>query len=304
MDNVCHTLIGAAMGEAGLKHRTRFGSAVLMLAANLPDLDVLVFATSVPPVGFRRGWTHGVAAQLLLPVALTGAAMLVSRWRRAGVDTPPLRPVWLLLLSLAGVLSHVFGDLLNNYGVRLLAPVDWRWFYGDAVFIIDPWILLALGAGIWLSRRTGATRPAQGALVFAVSYAVVMLLSAATARGIASDAWRMARGTEPRKVMAGPVAVTPFTRDVIVDAGDHYETGTLSWLTGGVTFDAAPVPKNDHLAVVKRASETAEIRAYLEWSRFPYWEVTETPREIRVTGRDMRFRGLGARLSVQAVLTK
>jgi hypothetical protein len=36
MDNLCHTLTGAALAEAGLKHRTRFASAALMIAANLP----------------------------------------------------------------------------------------------------------------------------------------------------------------------------------------------------------------------------------------------------------------------------
>jgi hypothetical protein len=32
MDNLCHTLVGAALGEAGLKRRTRFASATLMIA--------------------------------------------------------------------------------------------------------------------------------------------------------------------------------------------------------------------------------------------------------------------------------
>ena len=43
MDNLCHTLTGAAFAEAGLKRQTRFGSAALMIAANLPDVDVLAF---------------------------------------------------------------------------------------------------------------------------------------------------------------------------------------------------------------------------------------------------------------------
>src|SRR5690349_11617106 len=63
MDNVCHTLVGAALGEAGLKRGTRLGLVTLMIASNLPDLDVLVFLTSTPSVAFRRGWTHGVLAQ-------------------------------------------------------------------------------------------------------------------------------------------------------------------------------------------------------------------------------------------------
>ena len=56
MDNLCHTLTGAALGKAGLAERTRFGMATLMVAANLPDIDVGVFLTDTLPVSFRRGW--------------------------------------------------------------------------------------------------------------------------------------------------------------------------------------------------------------------------------------------------------
>src|SRR5687767_3593688 len=103
MDNLCHTLVGAALGEAGLKHRTRFGAATLMVAANLPDVDVLVFATSTSSVAFRRGWTHGPLAQLALPLALTGVMLLIARRSRAQPDSVPIRPAWLFILALAGV---------------------------------------------------------------------------------------------------------------------------------------------------------------------------------------------------------
>ena len=77
MDNVCHTLVGAACGAAGLNRRTRFGAATLMISANIPDVDVLVFATSTPWIEFRRGWTHGILAQIVLPIALTGLVLAV-----------------------------------------------------------------------------------------------------------------------------------------------------------------------------------------------------------------------------------
>ena len=83
MDNVCHTLTGAALGKAGLAPSTRFGMATLMIAANLPDVDVAVFLTDTLPVSFRRGWTHGVLAQLTLPIALAGMMWALGRWRRA-----------------------------------------------------------------------------------------------------------------------------------------------------------------------------------------------------------------------------
>ena len=82
MDNVCHTLVGAAMAEAGLKKYSAHATAALMVAANIPDLDVLVFATDTPAIAFRRGWTHGVLAQATLPIALTAGIVLYDRYVR------------------------------------------------------------------------------------------------------------------------------------------------------------------------------------------------------------------------------
>ena len=69
MDNVCHTLVGVAVARTGLHRKTALATSTAAIAANLPDIDVLVFATSVPAVAFRRGITHGVPAQALLPIA-------------------------------------------------------------------------------------------------------------------------------------------------------------------------------------------------------------------------------------------
>src|SRR5688500_13278435 len=158
-----------------------------MIAANLPDLDVLSFATDTDPISFRRGWTHGIVAQLVLPVALTAAVYAFGRLRRPrGESGPPLRAGWLLLLSSVGVYSHVFLDFLNNYGVRLLAPFDWRWFYGDTLFIADVWLWLMLGVGVWLARRQQRPAVAGAALVFASSYIAIMLVSAQVARTVVS----------------------------------------------------------------------------------------------------------------------
>ena len=290
MDNVCHTLVGAAFGEAGLKRRTRYGNAALMVSANVPDVDVLVFLTDVSSVAFRRGWTHGIPAQLLLPFAVTALFWIVNRVRGGRLQAAQFRPLWILLLSYIGVYSHVGLDLLNNYGVRLLAPLDWRWFYGDAVFIVDPWLWLALGAGIWLARRRQLTAPASGALVFAACYILAMVLSARAARTTVAGIWEQTRGIQPRALMVGPVPLTPFRRDVIIDAGDHYETGRFTWLPTAVTFDPERIPKNDTRAEVARARErSAGIRDFLVWSRYPFWEINPTPQGTEVIVRDMRF---------------
>src|SRR5688572_32258706 len=111
MDNVCHTLVGAALAESGLKRKTALGSATLMIAANFPDIDVI----AVPlghSLGFRRGITHGVPALIVLPVLLTLIMIAWHRWRGKGTDPPD--PRGLLLLSAIGILTHPFLDWMNT----------------------------------------------------------------------------------------------------------------------------------------------------------------------------------------------
>ena len=302
MDNLCHTLLGAALGEAGLKRRTRFGNATLMIAANLPDVDVLVFATDVPSVAFRRGWTHGPLALALFPMALAAVMYAMDRTRPARGVRNPARARSLLLLSYVGVLSHVGLDLLNNYGVRLLMPFDGRWFYGDAMFIIDPWLWLMLGAGVWLARRGGVQRPARQALVVAALYVAAMCVSARLARNVVLDEWRTLQGAEPLNLMVGPSPITPFRRQVIVDAGTHYVTGTCAWPARLVRFDSK-VPKNDNDPRVARARDAPAVLGFLVWSRFPFWTFEAVSDGTRVSVSDMRFAGRGSTF-VQSTIVK
>ncbi|MDH3571787.1 MAG: metal-dependent hydrolase, partial [Gemmatimonadota bacterium] len=142
MDPVCHTLVGASLAESGLKRRTALGTATLLLAANLPDIDVLAYAYGpVSALWFRRGVTHGVLAWLLLPLLLTLGVLAWDRIvRRRGSRTPTEPVIWpqVLFLAFVGVASHPLLDLLNTYGIRLLMPFSDRWFYGDTLFILDP----------------------------------------------------------------------------------------------------------------------------------------------------------------------
>jgi inner membrane protein len=300
MDNICHTLVGAAIGEAGLKTRTRFGNPALMIAANLPDLDVLVFATSVPSVSFRRGWTHGVLAQALLPLVFTAVLLAWDRWRpRRDGHGPPARVGPLLLISYLGVLSHVLLDYLNNYGVRLLMPFSRRWFYGDTLFIVDVWLWLILGAGVYLARRRKHTAYAQRALIVASIYVLVMGVSAGWSRRIVLDEWVQATGAEPKALMVGPLPVTPVSKAIIVDAGDHFETGTFSWLRPHVRMDSQQLPNRADDRAVRLARENATVRALLGWSRFPYFDLQPAPDGIKVTFTDLRF---GARIGRTTVL--
>ena len=162
MDNLCHTLAGAALAESGLARRTAMGYATLLIAANLPDIDVLSYLHGPEAALYwRRGWTHGVVALVVLPLLLTLVLLLlemISRKLSSAVLPSRVRPGQILLLAYAGILSHPLLDTLNTYGVHWLLPWNREWTYGDALFIVDPWIILILGLGVWASRRQRRSR--------------------------------------------------------------------------------------------------------------------------------------------------
>ncbi len=167
MDPIAHTLVGAALAKSGLEKRSGFAAAALILGANLPDIDGLTyFVGSDLGLYFRRGWTHGLPAIAIWPFLLAGSLSLLGRGRAR------FRPLyWLSLLAVA---THPVLDWLNNYGMRWLMPFDDRWFYGDAVFIVDPWIWLVLGGALFLATSRGFLPLAAWALLtLALSFLVL-----------------------------------------------------------------------------------------------------------------------------------
>jgi inner membrane protein len=195
----------------------------------------------------------------------------------------------LLVLSYIGVLSHVALDWLNNYGVRLLMPISGRWFYGDSVFIVDPWLWLVLGGGVWLARRRGRKAAAAAAIVASGFYIAGMVWSARAARQDVIEAWTRQHHRPPQALMVGPVLANPLQRRVVVDAGDAYYTGSFHWFPTRLALDGPTVPRRDDDPAVLRARAHPEIRAVLSWARFPYYEITPVAEGVRVTLRDMRF---------------
>jgi inner membrane protein len=279
LDNLCHSLVGMALSRAGLNKRTALATSTLVIANNLPDIDVAVFATDTLAMSFRRGWTHGVLAQVALPFVLTGAMVVYDQYRRrpAGQQASGLavRPGQILLLSFIGVYLHVFMDLMNSYGVRLLMPFSERWFYGDALYIVDPWLYLSLGLGWWLAKTN--PRPARIGVTIAAIYVVAMLGSNVLARReVASGLARAGRPADTR-FMVTPVVVNPFVREVVVDMGDRYEKGNL-WFDPIPHFRPAGFGMEKGLASpdVQPFLQRPRAQAFLRWSRFPFVQADTT----------------------------
>jgi inner membrane protein len=201
VDPVTHSLTGAVLSKAGLNRTTPLATATLVLAANAPDIDVVAaLQGGFASLAHRRGLTHGPLALLLLPVVVTAGVLLYDRlWRRRRADVAPALPLPILALAVLGVLTHPPLDWMNTYGIRLLMPFSERWFYGDALFIVDPWIWLVLAlpvVGLAAGRRGRA-----GWIVLGIGATLLVLMApgvpiaarAVWVAGVATLVWRTAR---------------------------------------------------------------------------------------------------------------
>ncbi len=148
MDNITHSLVGVALADLAIGRTSKAQRSLFVgagiIAANLPDIDLAYAAITPSPLGYllhHRGHTHTVLGLAGLAVALLLAYWFFPAVRKMRFSGR-LR-FWLLIaIALA---SHLALDALNSYGVHPFYPVDNTWYFGDAVFILEPWLWLSSG---------------------------------------------------------------------------------------------------------------------------------------------------------------
>lgn len=170
MDNLTHSLVGLAASKAGLERLSPAATSMCIIAANAPDADIIALvAGRWTYLHHHRGITHSIigtlALALLIPALFWLGDYLIARWR--GRERK-VKFKGLLLASLIVSATHPLLDWTNNYGVRPLLPWSAEWYYGDLVFIIDPFIWLGLGGASFLLTAKGRLRLAGWVLLGAV----------------------------------------------------------------------------------------------------------------------------------------
>ena len=187
MDNLAHTLVGAALGRAVADRRVPAAGWIGAVAGNAPDWsELLVSPGAWAPrsnpayLVYHRGITHSLLGAAVEIAVLTVIAGLILRWWTRGEagGAPPWR--WLAGCVAASVASHLYLDWQGSYGLRPFLPWSGRWYYADWVAIVDPFFwVVPLVALAWGARRHWAP-----ALVYLLALGGIITLVLWTGRSI------------------------------------------------------------------------------------------------------------------------
>lgn len=311
MDNFTHSLTGWALGQAGLKTTTRKGLAALILAANMPDIDVFFGNAPWDPLAIHRGFTHGlVGGVLVMPPILAGLLWLLDRWqlsRRAVFKSGlPMRFGWLVALCYLGAASHPLLDLLTTYSVQLLSPFSSRWYHADGLFIIDLWIWLLLCVAIGISKRREQRgrewrRIPQIAIGVLLAYIAANLVITQRANAEVRQ-WADERRVEA--LFASPPPVAFWRRGLVWREDGCYRRSRFDPFAGGLAQVSACQPASMDDPMVREAiRRDPRLRKFLKWSILPQAHVVRGRCVARVFIGDARYgEGRRSRLARESVI--
>ena len=295
MDNFTHSLAGWALGQAGLKTKSRKGLAALILGANMPDIDIFFGWVGWPPLAMHRGFTHGlVGGVVLLPPFLAGLLWLLDRWqvRRGTVFKSGLAMHfgWLVALAYIGTITHPLLDLQTTYSVQLLSPFSTAWYHTDSLFIIDVWLWTLVAGSIAWSRwreKKGREwqRPVQGAIVAALVYISFNIGLSQTATEAV-----LQRAPAATAIFASPPPVWFWQRSMSWREGRLI--GRAEFEPFGRRLRAIQPLQSDGMddPIVRRTLKSSKgLRNFLSWSILPIATVERSRCKATVSIGDARY---------------
>jgi inner membrane protein len=296
MDNVTHSLTGLALARVGLKRFSPHGTALLVLSANAPDVDIVALSRG-PFVYFEahRGYTHSVLCLPLMAILCVAVTAAIFRRRLPWVSA--------CLLCCLGVASHLLIDWTNSYGIRLLLPFSSRWFHLDLNSLYDGWIMaVLLFAAVWplFSRLVSSEigdRAAAGRGVAAFALAFFLLFDSGRAilhgRAVAQLEARLYDDAPALQTAALPEPFTPFRWTGVVETARAYQRLDIDALGQLDTAAAETFYKPAVTAAYLNAKATAPFRYFLYFARFPVWSeeptMTSEGAGTRLVASDLRF---------------
>jgi len=303
LDNLTHSLVGLFLARAGFKRATPYGTAILVVAANAPDIDVISWFWGRPTwLHWHRNITHSLAGAPVM--ALLTVAFIALSCRRQKIHWWPA-----FLIALLGVASHLLLDLTNAYGVRLLLPFSGHWSHLDLTPVVDfaIWIILLLGvvapamsrlvgseigeSGRGRGGASGKAGWAVAALLLLTAYDYTRSVFHARATNILDS--RIYNGLAPRRVGAFPTS-NPMVWRGIAEMSNAYVDVPVDLLTNFHPSDGVTYYKPPRTPAMQAAMATYPFQMLLEFVQYPLWVLQPaidngTDGGTRVSLIDLRF---------------
>jgi inner membrane protein len=299
LDNLTHSLVGLFLARSGFKRFTPRGTAIMVLAANAPDFDVICwFGGPVNYIRWHRNITHSL-------IALPFMALLAVAIVRA-LGKKEIRWLPAFLIAMVAVASHLILDLTNVYGVRLLLPFSGHWFHWDLTPVVDLsiWAMLLLGVaatglGRLVGSEIGERQKTSGAgwavaallLLSAYDYGrsvlhghAVALMDSRIFNVGANQAAALRTGAFPQ---ANPLLWTG-----VAELSNAYVEVPIDLRTSFHPDDGETFYKAEQTAAVTAAMETKPFQRFLEFVQYPIWimePAADLEHATRVRLVDLRF---------------
>jgi inner membrane protein len=288
LDNLTHSLVGLFLARAGFRYATPRATAVMLIGANIPDIDVVSwFGGGIAYIHYHRNFTHSLLAAPLM--ALLAVVLVRTLGRKE------LRWLNAWLIALVAVASHLVLDLTNSYGVRLLLPFSGHWFHWDATPVIDLalWAILLLGvAAPFLARLVGSEigerRKEAGKAGWAVT-ALVLFFAWDYGRSVLHDRAtaimdaQIYSGLAPRRVAAFPEQ-NPLLWTGVAELSNAFITAPIDLRTSFHPSDEQTWIKPPRGPAMIAAMQTLPFQRLLEFADWPVW----TLEPGRITLTDLR----------------
>jgi inner membrane protein len=296
MDNITHSLTGLALARAGLNRYSIHATALLIISANAPDVDIVAaFRGPFTYFEIHRGYTHSLIG---LPVMAFLSVLFVAAIFRRRL---PWAKAW--LLCSIGVASHLLLDWTNSYGTRLLLPFSSRWFHLDTTALYDGWVMAVLVfAAVWplfsrlVSREIGSKdAPGRVLAIFALLFFLLFDIGRAIlhARAVAQMEARLFDDAPPLRAAALPESLNPFEWHGVVETERTYKLLAVNTVGEVDTGSARVFFKPPQEPAIEAAKRTEKIPFFLYFSRFPVWSESRVSLERgmgeRVEVTDLRF---------------
>ena len=271
MDPITHSLAGLTISHLGFRRKAAIW--VLLLSSIAPDFDYITRLWGVDVfLRYHRGITHGILALIVVPVLIG----LIFGLRKGFL--------YYYFIAFLGYSAHLFMDLTNQYGTRILSPLDWQQYSLDLTFIIDPYITIGLLISVILCKYKK-----EKSVVIAL-ITVLLFTCYITGRYYLHD---KTRDFLKEKLEANTYKIYPLPNDFlrwwfITKSGDEVKAGFADLFTQRVYIQET-YRISDKDPFIERSKEIKFIKNFLYFAKYPYAEVKSEKGKTTVIWRELSY---------------